>query len=954
MRHILIVYLCLTALIANTQTFQSLTYNPDQADLEENPLKGLTPLYNEDNGFPHSIRGSIISLDSIMEGIDDFNWHIFDDFIEEQAEQGRFSYLQVNIDMGKAHVDLPEFLQNDVEHFKYQGGTNPGDNGVSSLVVNYNNETLMLALENFIQRFGERYNPNPRVFLVHYGLYGIFGEWDLGFGKNFISQNTNGMMDAEDWEMSPANQLRITSSYEAVFSNINLLARFPENVPESQSVGYSDGLYFGASISDDPSHFWFFHPKLILNNADENWKNHPIGGEVDPHVQPTLWEQFPNVVFGDCDLVGSPAPPQSTEDIFNLTHPTFIFQDWMFNGFSEADKPEIWANGIKATKMMGYTFHVNEYRLSAEDGKPAVEVNIQNKGIAPMYANWDVEFAYINANGNVESLGTASDWNLKVIQPDVEDNYRSFISDVAVPDGTHTFLLRIINPLEDIIQDPTKAKPVRFANSTQDEDELGWLTLGQASITGGDLGTIPIKVSNMFVIPSSAVLGLQDQIQLTAQVFSGIATNREVTWSSNRPKTASVDENGLVSTYNLSGEVEISAYTQDGGILSVATISVEPFWSLPTLVEAEGYTDAFNVGLVDAEGGQALGFLSSDSWMDYTVKVENQASYVMDFRASAPFGLFGNATLDIMKDGNVLESISFSPSTPIPLNDNCENNDNAAYNVYGTYRSEAVTLPAGTYVIRLDVDQSAFNLNWIDFKLDPCENFDPTLEGTACDDGDANTEVDTYVQCECIGIPIDTFTILPEPGQSPATVRIEAENYYRGFNARRDIKAPAAEGCTKVLTNMDNSSWMEYPVYVDQGASYILNLRGSKDFGDGIIDILNEDGDVLTTVTLSPATGDFDVYADYESTAFTLAAGYHNIRLDIIDNPYNLNFIEFKIDPNSALPKDPNPIHTIAGGDIDIETIGYGVIMKSPDGQCWRYAPNSGGALVGTSVSCPN
>ncbi|NNE14057.1 MAG: hypothetical protein HKN51_03720 [Saprospiraceae bacterium] len=51
------------------------------------------------------------------------------------------------------------------------------------------------------------------------------------------------------------------------------------------------------------------------------------------------------------------------------------------------------------------------------------------------------------------------------------------------------------------------------------------------------------------------------------------------------------------------------------------------------------------------------------------------------------------------------------------------------------------------------------------------------------------------------------------------------------------------------------------------------------------------------------------------------------------------------------LPK--SQLH-IAEGDIYIENITNGVIMTSPDGTCWRYTPDNSGALVGTSIACPN
>lgn len=44
----------------------------------------------------------------------------------------------------------------------------------------------------------------------------------------------------------------------------------------------------------------------------------------------------------------------------------------------------------------------------------------------------------------------------------------------------------------------------------------------------------------------------------------------------------------------------------------------------------------------------------------------------------------------------------------------------------------------------------------------------------------------------------------------------------------------------------------------------------------------------------------------------------------------------------------------VAEGDVYIEDIGKGVIMKSPNGQCWRYTPDNTGQLTPTAVSCPN
>lgn len=51
---------------------------------------------------------------------------------------------------------------------------------------------------------------------------------------------------------------------------------------------------------------------------------------------------------------------------------------------------------------------------------------------------------------------------------------------------------------------------------------------------------------------------------------------------------------------------------------------------------------------------------------------------------------------------------------------------------------------------------------------------------------------------------------------------------------------------------------------------------------------------------------------------------------------------------------DPKSKLQISEGDVFIEDINRGIIMKSPDGNCWRYTPDNSGALIGTSISCPN
>ena len=44
----------------------------------------------------------------------------------------------------------------------------------------------------------------------------------------------------------------------------------------------------------------------------------------------------------------------------------------------------------------------------------------------------------------------------------------------------------------------------------------------------------------------------------------------------------------------------------------------------------------------------------------------------------------------------------------------------------------------------------------------------------------------------------------------------------------------------------------------------------------------------------------------------------------------------------------------VTDGDVYIEDVNKGVIMKSPNGQCWRYTPDNTGQLNPVAISCPN
>lgn len=681
MKNPIIILLLFLGFFADAQNWENLVFDEDIPGIEANPLKGFVDLFVPENDFPRSINAKLFRMDSLMFGIDDFKWDQIDTFLAHSAEEGNHTYFQINIDPGFGETYMPTFLDGLVEFENYTEGAVP------DLCPDWNNPYLMEAMLNFIDSLGARYNDDSRVFMVHLGLYGIFGEWHIGDVENV----------RPEFAMTPENKILIANAYKNAFPDKFLLARYPENMPNSQEFGYSDGLFFTQSISDNSFNNGYFHYTMRAYNADHNWKTLPIGGEIDPCIQDTLWKSWPNITSIDCG-----DPPQSTdiqnvEESLDSIHPTWLFSHHVFTAIGDNTTDE-WANAIKAQKLMGYTFYTNEYRLSATNQKPTIEVNIQNRGLAPMYANWYIEFGSINTSDEFQSLGRTK-WNLHLIQPDGLDNYRAFTSDTALVDGTYEFLYRIVNPLDSI---SVNAKKVRFANETQDASMTGWLSLGDETITSGNAGVTPVSVINVSISQNSVSMVVGESISLSATVNPINATNQNITWVSDQPRTASVNANGQVSAGPTYGNARITAYTQDGNYMATCDISVSPNRvNIPALIEAEDFIRMSGV-VVEGSGQQNLGFIDDRDWMEYGVIVSSASIFTADY-------VYANKYVDseisiVDSAGNVLDFL-FLPKT-------------GEWFDYDTLTSNPIMLLPGEYNLRLEAKQGGFNLDWIEFKSD--------------------------------------------------------------------------------------------------------------------------------------------------------------------------------------------------------------------------------------------
>lgn len=83
----------------------------------------------------------------------------------------------------------------------------------------------------------------------------------------------------------------------------------------------------------------------------------------------------------------------------------------------------------------------------------------------------------------------------------------------------------------------------------------------------------PVAVTGVTLDKTSASVEAGQTLQLTATVAPTNADNKNVSWSSNNPTVANVDQNGLVTAYS-AGNATITMTTEDGSKTATCTVTV--------------------------------------------------------------------------------------------------------------------------------------------------------------------------------------------------------------------------------------------------------------------------------------------------------------------------------------------------------------------------------------------
>jgi hypothetical protein len=182
------------------------------------------------------------------------------------------------------------------------------------------------------------------------------------------------------------------------------------------------------------------------------WKRVPIGGEIRPELWGCLWNE------NGCAPQG-----QDFMRCVEETHATWLMDTSTSRKLTDDQKQRAMA----AARRLGYELYVPWVEMKTV-GMDNVEISMAmtNRGVAPFYYPWKVQLGWIDVTGKIVNT-VDTDWTIDGI---LSGQQRIYSTKLPAGAKGNTLALRVPNPMPGGI-------PLRFANTTQDQDADGWLTL---------------------------------------------------------------------------------------------------------------------------------------------------------------------------------------------------------------------------------------------------------------------------------------------------------------------------------------------------------------------------------------------------------------------------------------------------------------------------------------------
>jgi hypothetical protein len=180
-----------------------------------------------------------------------------------------------------------------------------------------------------------------------------------------------------DWFPTEDTQNTILNTYVASFATTHLQIRRAAASSVGLRMGFHDDSFAYSTIGETS---WYFLPGLVTAGAAERWQEVPIGGELRPELQSS--------VFSDDYVLGDYA--QDMTECIEQTHASYLLNYYAYNGEGHGYLGEDRTRAEQAALQMGYQFEIQSASATASGLSEGtidlrLDIALTQSGVAPFY-----------------------------------------------------------------------------------------------------------------------------------------------------------------------------------------------------------------------------------------------------------------------------------------------------------------------------------------------------------------------------------------------------------------------------------------------------------------------------------------------------------------------------------------------------------------------------------------
>ena len=437
------------------------TYSKNEGPFK-NPLKGWNSGWDGGNDHPESSVGFQYIPWKVFEPRDGyFDRSAVENILDNEGSKNRHLILRLYCDWhgNDAESDCPSWMYSDAGVARLRG-----DNG--RYITDFNDPQYIEQAKDAISALADEYDNDPRIYALQMGVIGYWGEWH-SWGSSF---------NGNSYDITNDTQQAILNAYAASFTNAKIMGRYPWREPTQSAGGI--GFHNDYFVANN-GHSEEFDDAVATGSQ---WTQNPIGGEVPPRGNGEASSERAALFNG-----------QLGENIIETGH----YSTMKAGSYRVSEGQQGYEGYMRLHKMMGYNYQIDLARFTesvSSSESLSVELIGTNIGVAPMYFDWDVQFALLdNSNQPVASQETGD--RLTIILPGSMFNFSTDLALDALSSGEYRLAVRIVQPgADDSKQQRWKLDArntyILFSNDIPVVDGVwnnnrlvgGWSVLGNVSV----------------------------------------------------------------------------------------------------------------------------------------------------------------------------------------------------------------------------------------------------------------------------------------------------------------------------------------------------------------------------------------------------------------------------------------------------------------------------------------